>query len=112
MYNRDMEIIDTGDYLTVQQAARELSVTDAAVRGAILKNRLKSVLLYGRKLIPRSELSAYKHRTQPDGVKPTGRPRRVTERGPALSTFTTLGAEASLREIWDNPEEDEAWRDL
>lgn len=107
-----METIEIGEYLTVQQAARELDVTDAAIRGAILKKRLNSVVLYGRKLISRGELSAYRSRTRPDGVKPVGRPRRKTERGPALSTFTTLGAEQSLREIWDKPEEDEAWRDL
>ena len=88
-----------------------MGVTDTAIRSAILKNRLGSVLVFGRKVIPLSELASCKARTRPEGTKPVGRPRHIAA-DPNLSAFTTLGAEASLGEIWDTPEEDEAWRDL
>jgi excisionase family DNA binding protein len=107
-----METIEIANFLTVQEAANELGVTDAAIRSAILKNRLGSVTMFGRKLISRGDLAAYKARTRPDGVKTVGRPRRKTISTPNLSAFTTLGAEVGLREIWDTPEENEAWRDL
>jgi len=108
-----METIETADYLTIQEAARELSVTDAAVRGAILKGRLNAVVMLGRKVVPRSDLAAYQARTRPDGVKPVGRPRRKAARGPSASTFTTQAALAGpIAEIWDTPEEDEAWAHL
>jgi excisionase family DNA binding protein len=66
--------------LTVQQAAAELGVTDGAVRLALSQGRLSSVEKFGRKLIERADMDAYKHldaykqRTQPDGVKKAGRP--------------------------------------
>jgi len=107
-----MKVILTEDYMTVQEAARDLGVTDAAVRAAILKGRLDAVALFGRKLVPRNALASYKSRTQPDGVKPVGRPRKQSTSSFSASTFTTLASEETLREIWDTPEEDEAWRDL
>lgn len=62
--------------LTVQQAAANLGVTDGAVRLALSQGRLSSVEKFGRKLIERADLDAYKRRTQPDGVKKVGRPRK------------------------------------
>lgn len=108
-----METIETKDYLTIQEAARELSVTDAAVRSAILKGRLNAAVMLGRKVVPRADLAAYQARTRPDGVKPIGRPRRAVKRGSCASTFTTQAALAGpIAEIWDTPEEDEAWAHL
>lgn len=67
------------EILTVVQAANELGVTAAAVRLAIYDNRLPSREFYGRKLIARPDLNAYRQRTQPDGVKRVGRPRKGQE---------------------------------
>ncbi len=67
------------ELLTVQDAARELDVTDGAVRLAILKGRLQSTMKYGRKLIMRADIEEYKRRTRPTGEKPRGRPRKLAE---------------------------------
>lgn len=62
--------------LTVQQAATELGITDGAVRLALSQGRLPSIEKFGRKLIERADINAYRQRTQPDGVKKAGRPRK------------------------------------
>lgn len=67
------------DMLTVQEAAGELGVDDSAIRRAVLQNRLPCIIKYGRKLITRAALEAYRARTRPEGVKPRGRPRKVAE---------------------------------
>jgi len=67
------------DFLTVQQAASKLSVTDGAIRLALSQGRLPFVEKYGRKLIARPALDAYQQRTQPEGVKKVGRPRKGQE---------------------------------
>lgn len=66
-------------YATVQEAARELNVSDSAVRIALLEGRLPFAVMFGRKLIARPDLAAYKQRTQPDGVRRVGRPRKGQE---------------------------------
>jgi excisionase family DNA binding protein len=60
---------EQGDYLTVQDAAAALTVSESAIRNALLDGRLPFVTKYGRKLISRAEVEAYKARTQPGGVK-------------------------------------------
>ena len=65
--------------LTVAQAAVELGVTQGAVRLAMYDNRLPFEEFYGRKLIKRPDLEEYKSRTQPDGSKRVGRPRKMQE---------------------------------
>ncbi|MGI4789499.1 MAG: helix-turn-helix domain-containing protein [Janthinobacterium lividum] len=65
--------------LTVPQAAKELGVTQGSVRIAIYEGRLPSVEMYDRKLIAQADLDAYKKRSQPDGVKKVGRPRKAQE---------------------------------
>lgn len=70
---------DTPQLLTVPEVALELGVTQPAVRNAIYENRLPSVNMYGRHLIARRDLDAYKQRTQPGGVKKVGRPRKEQE---------------------------------
>ena len=62
------------DYFTVQEAAVNLGVSEAAVRNATLQGRLPYVRKYGRKLISPSDLQLYKERTQPQGIKSVGRP--------------------------------------
>lgn len=66
-------------FVTVQEAAAELSIHEATVRKAFYESRLPFVEMYGRKLIPRADLDAYKARTQPAGEKKVGRPRKVQE---------------------------------
>ena len=62
--------------LTAREAAEELGVHVGTVHNAFQQNRLPFVPMYGRKLIARTALDAYKKRTRPDGVKPRGRPRK------------------------------------
>ena len=69
----------TDEYLTVQDAAADLGITEVSVRSALNRSRLPFVEKYGRKLIARTDLAAYKQRTQPDGVKRVGRPRKEQE---------------------------------
>ena len=64
--------------LTARQAAQELGVHVGTVHKAFQENRLPFVALYGRKLISRAALDAYKQRTRPSGEKPRGRPRKQT----------------------------------
>lgn len=65
--------------LTVSEAASLLGVTQAAIRNAIHGNRLVNTSLYGKRLVSPADLDAYKARTQPEGVKRVGRPRKVTD---------------------------------
>ncbi len=65
--------------LTAREAAQELSVHTGTVHKAFQENRLPFVALYGRKLISRAALDAYKERTRPDGEKPRGRPRKAAK---------------------------------
>lgn len=62
--------------LTARDAAEELGIHVSTVHKAFQENRLPFVAMYGRKLISRAALDAYKKRTRPDGVKPRGRPRK------------------------------------
>jgi excisionase family DNA binding protein len=64
------------ELITVQEAAQELSIHEATVRKAFQESRLPYIEKYGRKLISRTDLNAYKQRTQPEGVKKIGRPRK------------------------------------
>ncbi len=66
--------------LTAREAAEELGVHVGTVHNAFQDNRLPFVALYGRKLIRRADLEAYKQRTRPDGVKPLGRPRKSEQK--------------------------------
>lgn len=66
------------ELLTVREAAGALGVSESAVRNATLEGRLGFVVKYGRKLIARADVDEYRRRTQPEGKKPTGRPRRAS----------------------------------
>lgn len=65
--------------LTAREAAQELGVHVGTVHNAFRESRLPFVALYGRKLISRADLDAYKRRTRPGGEKPKGRPRKRIE---------------------------------
>ena len=66
-------------FFTVQEASKELDLAESTVRNALQEQRLPFTLMYGRKLISRADLEAYKLRTRPAGEKPKGRPRKTTE---------------------------------
>ena len=65
-------------YMTISQAATSLGVQPQTVRNAVNEERLPCVRVYGRVLIDPDELEVYRKRTQPDGEKPRGRPRKST----------------------------------
>ena len=67
--------MENDTFFTVQEAAQKLGVHETAIRNATLQDRLPFVHRYGRKLIAASELEAYRLRSQPNGVKRTGRPK-------------------------------------
>lgn len=66
--------------LTVPQVAGLLGVAQSAVRNAIYEGRLVAVEAYGKRLIRPEAVEAYRARTQADGVKKAGRPRKVVRR--------------------------------
>lgn len=63
-------------YLSMKQAAEQLGVVDSRIRQAVIDGSLPHVVLFGRKLIPRDALRDYEARTQPQGRKKIGRPRK------------------------------------
>ena len=68
--------------LTVQEAAQEAGVTEAAIRSAILRGRLPHVEKYGRKLITRRDFDAYRQVAKPG--RPTGYETGRTREMPQL----------------------------
>jgi hypothetical protein len=68
--------VENEDLLTVPQTAAELGVTRSAVHIALAEGRLPFVVKYQQKLVSRPDLDAYKQRTQPEGVKRVGRPKK------------------------------------
>ncbi len=66
------------EYMTVQEAARALGVRDSTVRSALLRSRLRFVVLNDRKMIAKQDVENYRLRTQPDGIIKIGRRKRVT----------------------------------
>jgi excisionase family DNA binding protein len=67
------------EYLTVKETATLIGVSPSSIWQAIRENRLPCVTRYGRKLVIREDVEAYRQRTQPDGVKSKGRPRKKRE---------------------------------
>lgn len=63
--------------LTVEEVASVLGVNRVSVYTAIREDRLPFIKRYGKKLVRLPDLEAYKARTQPDGVKLRGRPRKT-----------------------------------
>lgn len=74
-----MQGMENETFLTVQEAATSLGVSESAIRNATLEGRLPFVRRYGRKLIDKADLAAYEARTRPDGEKPKGRPKQGQE---------------------------------
>lgn len=71
-----MDAMGEETLLTVQEAAKYLDVGETAIRNAMLQGRMAFVLRYGRKLVEKQELDAYRARTRPYGEKSIGRPKR------------------------------------
>ena len=73
--------MDEGDFLTVQDVSNFLGIGMVAVRTSIRDGRLPSQRIFGRIVVKREDAQAYKDRTQPDGVKRVGRPKKVRDEG-------------------------------
>ena len=69
--------MDGSEFLTVSEVSDFLGVGLVAVRSAIRDRRLPSQRIFGRIVVTRVDAQAYKNRTQPDGVKRVGRPRKI-----------------------------------
>lgn len=71
--------MDTESLMTIREAAEKIGVSENAIRNATLDSRLPFIVKFGRKLITLEALDEYKIRTQPEGVKLRGRPRRSNQ---------------------------------
>jgi excisionase family DNA binding protein len=63
-------------FVTIKEAAEMLEVTRSAIEQAIWGGKLPSQTVFGKIVIDRADLEAYRARTRPDGVKPRGRPKK------------------------------------
>lgn len=72
-----MTEIDSDDLLTPGEAAEIIGITHHTVRTAIYEGRLPHVDIRGKKFVTKLAVEEYKARTQPDGEKPRGRPRKT-----------------------------------
>ncbi len=68
--------MDIEQLVTIKEASQELGVTITAIHNALNEGRLPFTVVFGRRVIHRDDLEAYRARTQPDGIKPKGRPRK------------------------------------
>lgn len=68
-------------YLTVNEAAESLGIHQATLRNAIREGRLPSNRIYGKIVVARADMEAYRERTRPTGEKPRGRPPQGTSGG-------------------------------
>lgn len=82
--------MDTENLMTIKQAAKELGVSENAIRNATLDGRLPFVAMFSRKLIQRADVEAYRRRSQPDGVKLRGRPRRMDRKQKATDEVVEI----------------------
>ncbi len=64
------------DYLSIPEAATYSGVVEQTIRNAVSDGRLPSVKKFGKNLVKRADMDAYKQRTQPEGVPRVGRPRK------------------------------------
>jgi hypothetical protein len=74
--------VETDDYMSVKDAALSLCVSPGALRLAIHEERIPSELVFGRRVIKRSDVEEYRQRTQPDGQPVKHRPKGATDRTP------------------------------
>jgi len=71
--------MDDETFLTIQEAAQRLGVSESAIRNATLQGRLPFTKKYGRKLVSVQDLEAYRERAHGNEPVGAGRPRRVVE---------------------------------
>lgn len=64
------------DVMDVQESARSLGISVQTLRGAIYSGRIPAIERWGKTLIMRTDVEAYRARTQPLGVPRKGRPRK------------------------------------
>ena len=74
--------MNTNDYFTIDKCAEFLDISETAVRVAIAESRLPSTFEFNRRWISKADAADYKARTQPEGVKPKGRPKGASDRAP------------------------------
>lgn len=102
------------ELITVQDAAGQLKVSPKAVYYALTEGKLTRHEQFGRVLLDKSEVLAYQPRAGADrpSRRRTVNPNAHAER-PSLADLTTQAAMAGpISEVWDTPEEDEAWKHL
>jgi excisionase family DNA binding protein len=73
--------MNTDDLLTAEQAAALLGIAPGTVRAVMTKGRIPVVKIYGRRLLRKEDVEAYKERSQPEGKPVTGRPKKLTSGG-------------------------------
>jgi len=71
--------METTGWISVKKAAERLGVHPQAIRNAIADGRLVSAKVFDRDVVSEADLEEYRARTQPDGVKPRGRPKKVVK---------------------------------
>jgi len=62
------------DLITIQEAAAEAGLTEAAIRNAVYRGKLAVTEMYGRKLIDRVAFEEYRRNTK------MGRPKGSTKK--------------------------------
>jgi excisionase family DNA binding protein len=69
------------DYLSVRGAAELIGVRPQTMWTAVREGRIEYLSIGGKKVIHKDAAAAYKSRTQQNGVKPAGRPRKGGDNG-------------------------------
>lgn len=101
------------ELITVQEAAAQLNVSPKAVYYALTESKLTRHEQFGRVLLDRSEVVAYKPRAGADRPSRRGNQGQASDQPTTIAGLTTRAALAGpIADIWDTPEEDEAWAHL
>jgi hypothetical protein len=86
--------MDTEKIMPVAEAVRRLGIRRSAVYAAIKRGHFHPVDVYGDNWLSIDEVEAYREHSYPDGVKLTGRPRKISKRAYGQN----------VREVVDNAE--------
>lgn len=102
------------ELITVQDAATQLKVSPKAVYYALAEGKLTRHERFGRVLLDKSEVVTYRPRAGAE--RPSRRRSLTAAQGAEAATLAALTTQAALTgpiaEIWNTPEEDEAWAHL
>jgi len=66
------------DLITVPEIMEALGLSQARVWKALDDGTIPCVVKYGKRLASKSDVEAYKMRTQPDGTPRVGRPKKTS----------------------------------